>query len=121
MKEKPKAIGKRGEMLASEYLAGQGVEIIGRNIRTAYGEIDLIGQEGERILFVEVKTLKSRKFGHPEVSVNAKKKDHMIQSALAYLQENNLLEWEWRIDVVSIEMCSDGKPEIQWFRNAIHE
>ncbi|MBM3126847.1 MAG: YraN family protein, partial [Chloroflexi bacterium] len=54
-----KSIGAWGEGIAHEFLVGRGITVIARNVRTPYGEIDLIGIQGEITLFVEVKTLTS--------------------------------------------------------------
>ncbi|MBM3138563.1 MAG: YraN family protein, partial [Chloroflexi bacterium] len=97
-----KKTGAWGEKLAAEYLEARGVEILEHNIHTPYGEIDLIGMDNDQLVFIEVRTLKSKRFGDPEVSINPKKQNHMINSALHYLQERNLLDHEWRIDVVAL-------------------
>lgn len=113
--------GAWGEELAACFLIARGVNIIGRNIRTPYGEIDLLGEEESQILFVEVKTLKNKRFGDPEVSVSQVKQSHMSNSALHYLQENNLLDADWRIDVIAVNAAAGQLPEIKWFKNAVSE
>ncbi len=111
--------GAWGEGKAAEFLNSQGVNILNRNIYTPYGEIDLLGEDDKQLIFIEVKTLKSKKFGNPEVSVNARKQSHMVNSALYYLQENDLLQRSWRIDVVALNAPPSGTPEFKWFKNAI--
>lgn len=113
--------GRWGEGQAAEYLTGHGVKILGKNIQTPYGEIDLLGEDENQLLFIEVKTLRSRKFGPPEVSVSARKQAHMINSALHYLQEMNLTAREWRIDVLSIQAQPPEQLEFHWFKNALSE
>lgn len=112
--------GRWGEKLAEEFLQTQGINIIARNVRTEYGEIDLIGKQGAMTLFIEVKTRRSLAFGLPEDAVTRKKLDHIYQSAQAFLQENQQLGEDWRIDVIAI-YTKAGKetPEIEWFENVL--
>ena len=93
---------------------------MGKNIRTHYGEIDLLMKDGEALVFVEVKTRTSLEFGTPEESITPRKQLKMVQSAEACMQEHP--EWgsTWRIDVLSIfGHPGDPEPEIVWFENAI--
>lgn len=112
------ALGEWGEGKAAEYLEGIGYQILDRNIRTPYGEIDLIAEINSEIVFVEVKTRSSRSFGYPEEAVTSKKMQHMIDSAESYLQEQNDQQKDWRIDVIAIEKLK-GKniPLIEHFEN----
>ena len=111
--------GRLGEDIVTEYLQGNGVRILERNIRTEYGEIDILGEEGDCLVFAEVKTRRTKRFGFPETSVNISKQTHMTNSAIAYLQETDNLNRTWRIDVISVNMSGDKKPVIEWFKNAI--
>lgn len=113
--------GAWGESLAAGFLVSNGVKIIDRNIRTPYGEIDILGEVDHQIIFVEVKTLKNRLFGDPEVAVGQVKQNHMSNSALHYLQANNLLDSDWRIDVIAVNAAAGKPPEIKWFKNAVSE
>jgi putative endonuclease len=116
-----KKTGAWGEQMAAEYLEKNGVKILEYNTYTPYGEIDLIGDENNQFVFIEVKTLRNKRFGDPEVSVNSKKQKHMINSALHYLQDKNLLDSEWRIDVVTLCALPDMPIEIRWFKNAVSD
>jgi putative endonuclease len=111
--------GGWGEGEAIRFLVTNGVKIIGRNIHTQFGEIDILGLDNEILVFFEVKTRLSRKFGYPEIAVGKNKASHMVNSALDYLQNHPEVENEWRIDVVSITKYRDTPQEIKWFRNAI--
>ena len=121
MKLTGKNLGKWGEEQAEKYLTEKGVVILEKNIYTDYGEIDLLGLKENTLLFIEVKTSQTRKYGFPEVSVNARKMDHMNKAAQKYLQDHEDILNDWRIDVVSIEVYSHSKTEIKWFKNAISE
>jgi putative endonuclease len=125
MKTARQSLGRWGEELAAGYLGERGYSIIERNRRTPYGEIDLVvhapGQQGEgMVVFVEVKTRSSASFGHPEVSVDRRKQEHLLNSALYYMQEHPELGCSWRIDVISIQKVKRGQPALlSHFENAV--
>ena len=111
-------LGRKGEQKAVEFLQEQGIEILTRNFRSPYGEVDIIGKSEKQIIFFEVKTRTSDTCGNPEDSVTSRKKDKLIATALYYLQEKDLLSTSWRIDVISI--FSNGETiEYEWFENAV--
>lgn len=116
---KRQSTGQWGEATAARYLVQKGYQIIERNVRTPYGEIDIVARQDQAVVFVEVKTRTSRKFGAPEVSVSARKQAHMIACAESYRQSHPLLDGEWRIDVIAIERQVDTSPRIVHFENAI--
>lgn len=95
-------VGKIGEALAIEHLSAQGYEIRAQNYRTRSGELDLIVQRGKWIVFVEVKTRRSLKFGIPQAAVTSTKQKQISKIALNYLQTHNLLDAPCRFDVVAI-------------------
>jgi len=110
-------IGKWGEEVASEYLTKKGHEILGQNVRTPYGEIDIVAKQTNTIIFVEVKTRTSNKMGLPEEAITAKKREHMIACAEHYAAENEIDHWQ--INVISIEGKPGTEPVITYFENAI--
>jgi putative endonuclease len=110
-------IGKWGEQVAVEHLCSRGCEVIGRNVRTPYGEIDIIAKQGDTTLFVEVKTRTSNKMGLPEESITAKKREHMVACAEHYAAEHEIDHWQ--IDVISVEGKPGIEPVITYFENAI--
>ncbi len=119
-------VGRWGEQAAADYLSAKGYEIIARNIRTPYGEIDLIAQKEGFTIFVEVKARTSRRgrggaalrpsFGPPEMAVTPRKQQHMISCAEHYAQQNEIDHWQ--IDVLAVEEVN-GKAEITHFENAL--
>jgi putative endonuclease len=120
MTEAKKSLGNWGESYAAKYLQNNGYKILARNVHTPHGEIDIISQHIKTIVFVEVKTRRSKSFGYPEDSINQKKLTHMITSAEYYLQENPELGDDWRIDVIAIQQYTPNQPpEINHFENAI--
>ena len=111
-------LGKWGEQFAATYLTKQGYTILGSNIRTPYGEIDLLARQADTLVFVEVKTRSSPSLGFPEISITPKKFSHMVSAAQAYLLDHPELNLGWRIDVISIQRSSPGQPpEIVLFEN----
>lgn len=109
--------GRWGEGLAEEYLSDQGYASIGSNIRTEYGEIDLLMSDGTELVFVEVKTRRSDRFGMPEESITTNKMRNMVLSAEAYLQSQNDFASEYRIDVVAIRVIKGKEIEIRHIEN----
>ena len=114
-----KELGEWGEQIAVDYLNNHSVKIVGRNIRTNYGEIDILGQKDDVIIFFEVKTRRTENFGNPEDAVNYIKQEHMKNSALEFIQSNQDMEMDWRIDVIAIYVGKKNKLQIRWFKNAI--
>ncbi len=113
-------IGRWGEDVAAQFLQEKGFEILRRNVRTSYGEIDLIARCGATIVFVEVKTRTSSSFGLPEISVGERKIRHMLEAAQAFMQLYTGPEEEWRVDVIAIEGYPGGPvPHIEVFENAV--
>jgi putative endonuclease len=90
--------------------------MLGRNVRTPYGEIDLLVEKAGVVVFVEVKTRLSGTVGRPEVSVTPRKQQHMAACAEYYAQQHGIDHWQ--IDVVAIQRLA-SKAEIKHFENAI--
>ena len=111
-------IGQWGEEIASAFLQKQGYQLVDQNLRTPYGEIDLIVRRGEITVFVEVKTRTSARYGYPEDSINLRKQEHMLAAAEYYSQENELSHW--RIDAISVEgKPSKKEPKITHFEDIL--
>ena len=115
-------LGRTGERLAMEHLSAAGYQIIERNFRCRYGEIDLIAEEDDELVFVEVKTRRGNAYGLPEDAVTPSKQLRLIQLALYYLDLHNCSERSWRIDVVAVQMSAAGRiEEIRIHRHAVTE
>ncbi|MBN1535263.1 MAG: YraN family protein [Anaerolineales bacterium] len=122
IKRHNQSLGRWGEDCAARYLEEKGYSIVGRNVRTPFGEIDLLAQEGSSkdLIFVEVKTRASTRFGPPEISVNKRKQEHIIATILSYFQEHPEMEEQWRVDIIAVEYKKNGEPAtITHFENAI--
>jgi putative endonuclease len=114
-----RSIGLIGEDIAADFLERKGYSILNRNFRTPYGEIDLITEQGNSIVFTEVKTRASISLGPPEISITRRKADHMRSAAEFYIQEHGEQYDEWRIDVISVQIRTNEAPHIVHFENAI--
>ena len=126
-------IGRWGEDQAESYLVGQGYEILARNVRTPYGEIDLVARQAFAIepgaappalatVFVEVKTRTTTSYGLPEEAINRRKQAHLLASAQSYLQSHPELEGDWRIDVIAVQRLRGCQaPSLHHFENALSD
>ncbi len=113
-------LGWRGERLAERYLAGHGLTILERNYRCAAGEADLIAQDGDTLVFVEVRTRRGQDYGSPEESITARKQAHLLAVAQAYLAERGLSDIAWRIDVVAVALSVRGELlRVEHIENAV--
>ena len=113
-------IGKWGEKVAESFLKNNACKVVDKNVRTPYGEIDIIAEDEGEVIIVEVKTRTNNKYGYPEESITELKIKHLIDSAEYYFQ--NMLNdcVSYRLDVITIEGKPGGSsPEINWYKNAI--
>lgn len=108
-------VGAWGEEKAAAWLAGMGYEVSRRNVRTPYGEIDIVARKDEIVCFIEVKTLTSTKSFFPEDQITARKRSHMLACAEYYAAENGIDNWQ--IDVIAVEGRPGSEPVIQHFEN----
>lgn len=99
MKTQNRAIGRLAENLAAETLIKKGYQILERNFFNRFGEIDIIAQDHNTLVFVEVKAKKGVEFGMPEEMVNPYKLNKIRHMAIIYMKGENL---PCRIDVVAI-------------------
>ncbi len=103
-----RSLGRRGEGLATTYLEKKGYLILQRNYRGGGGEMDIVAQEGDCLVFVEVRTRSTREYGTPEESITPSKAQRLIEVAQGYLQEQGESGREWRIDLVAIHWSGDS-------------
>ena len=102
------ALGARGEQLAAEFLVRAGYQIVGRNHRSRFGELDLIAKEGDELVFVEVKTRIGGPETAPDESVTATKLDRLGRLAEVYLAAEGKEDAPWRVDVVAVVVDERG-------------
>ena len=115
-------LGKLGEKLAQRFLKRRGYRVRETNFHCREGEIDIIAQQRDCLVFIEVRTRSSLDFGTPEESITGAKKERLIASALTYVDTHQNLPSSWRIDVVAIEVDGKGKAKrIELIENAIEQ
>ncbi len=113
-------IGALGEKIAARYLTGLGYVIRERNFRLREGEIDIIAEKDDFLVFIEVRTRRSLSFGTPEESVTTKKKERLIALTQAYMEDREDLPSSWRIDVLALELGPKGQiSRLELIENAI--
>ncbi|MFH1239005.1 MAG: YraN family protein [bacterium] len=95
-------LGMEGEGKAVVFLQEKGYTILEQNYATKFGEIDIIAQETDTIVFVEVKARSTYSFGGPEEQIPWQKQQRITKIALTYLKKNHLEDKPIRFDVVTI-------------------
>lgn len=114
-----KELGARGERAALRHLKRSGMRLRTRNWRSPSGEVDLVMQEGDIIVFVEVRSRSSGPPEHPMEMLGTRKRKRMVRVAEEYLFRYRLLDRPWRIDCVFVTFNDRGKPECEHVRNAV--
>lgn len=114
-----KQIGDQGERIALGYLKKIGYKIIETNFRKPFGEIDIIAKDKNTLVFVEVKTRTTEKFGSPQEGITSWKKRRIIRAVQSYLLKENFKNIPFRIDVLAIKKDLNQNIIIKHFKNAI--
>lgn len=116
---KRQQLGHRGEEIACEFLMRHNMKILDRNWRCSYGEIDVIAVEGGTLVFCEVKTRSTKKFGHPEESITLKKRTRQGKLASVYCSRTAVTHNDIRFDLITIMVNeSEGRAQVNYVRNA---
>lgn len=116
-------LGRTGERLACDYLSRLGYEILARNSRTRFGEIDAVALHRDALVFVEIKTMRAGARTGPErpaLAVGPRKQMQVRRLARSWLAENQLPPHRClRFDVVGVSIGPDGGAvEIEHLRAA---
>jgi len=110
-------LGQYGETLAARFLERHGWRVTSRNFHTRFGEIDLIAEKPDEILFCEVKTRTSDDYGYPETAVDYFKVRRLMKAIGFYSQARRINKF-WRLDIVSVEINRENKTaKFNWFKN----
>lgn len=106
MKQDNRKIGFLAENLAAETLTNKGYKIVERNFSNRFGEIDIIAEDRDILVFVEVKAKKGIEFGRPEEMINAYKLQKVRKMAEVYMNGKTV---PCRIDVVAIVLSETNE------------
>ena len=108
-------IGNQGEIMAASFLEENGIQILERNYRNRFGEIDIVGRDGNILLFIEVKYRKDESFGYPLEAVGYFKQQKIRKMARHYLNEKHSHAHTVRFDCIGI-IGND----IEWVKGAFY-
>lgn len=111
-------LGKEGEAAAEQALREAGLRIVERRFRVRLGEIDLVAEDGDVLVFVEVKTRRGVGYGSPWEAVIPRKQEHLARAALAYLARHRMLGRRCRFDVVEVLWPRAGGPCVRHIADA---
>ena len=111
-------LGRRGEEAAERFLVSAGYRILARRYRTRAAEIDLIAEDGDTLVFVEVKARSSTSSGRPSEAVDGRKRARIAGAASLYLASRGAYERACRFDVVEVLERGGAPPRIRLIRDA---
>lgn len=119
--------GQLAEELACQYLQQKGMKLLERNYHCRFGELDLIMQDKQNLVFIEVRYRSNQAFGTGAETVTSNKQSKLVKTAAAYLQQHvKLAKYPARFDVISMSgqlqhpAASNelDKINIEWIENA---
>jgi putative endonuclease len=103
--------GDLGEKFAAQYLKSNNYLVIDSHFHSRFGEIDLIcfDKTAKQLVFIEVKTRNSQRFGTGLDAFTVYKRQKILRTIFCYFQKNKFISW--RLDLISIKMNKQAKPE----------
>ena len=110
-----RSVGRRGEEEAARFLQKRGFAILDTNVRSRFGEIDLVARDGKTLVFVEVKARREGEGDPPQASVTEFKQRRLAQLAQHYLKWKRLGEVSCRFDVVAVTL--DARDRVKTLRH----
>jgi putative endonuclease len=110
--------GQDSELLAERYLREKGYRILERNLRTSLGELDIVAEDGEVVVFVEVKGRTTEAFGGARLAVDQHKQHKLARVASQYLAQRHLSDKFCRFDVVLVQGGQSPNGRIEHLQNA---
>ncbi len=112
-------IGASGEHYVAQYVEKHGGKILDRNWRIKEGEVDIVARENGVLLFIEVKTRTSEKFGHPLEAIDSKKALRLQRLALAWISLHGTWGSDYRIDCAAVLLGKGANVEIDYRRGVL--
>lgn len=117
---KRRDVGAWGEAIAARHLTERGYVLRARNWRHDRGELDIVAERGDTIVFVEVRARRSDAYGRPQETISRRKRAKLIATAQAYLDAHGLQDAQWQIDVIAIELDqNNAAPQLEHIECAI--
>jgi putative endonuclease len=114
-----RAVGTQAELAALAFLKRKGLRCVRRNFQTRFGEIDLVMQDEECLVFVEVRYRSSARFTRAGVTVDRRKQRKIIRTAALFLtRDARYARGAVRFDVIAIHKCDGNGDELEWIRDA---
>lgn len=118
-KTAPGAVGHRMEETACRFLERRGLQLIERNYRCRVGELDIVMQDKDTLVFVEVRYRRQRRFGGAVESIDPHKQQRLLRAAEHYLQRHPAAgDRPCRFDVVALQGAAHA-PRIEWLVDAL--
>lgn len=111
--DKRRLFGNRCEIKAARFLEGKGYRILAHQFKTKHGEIDLVAEKDNELIFIEVKARKNTRFGYPEEAVRYNKLQKMAAAASVYLEQRELFVQPFRFDVIAMLLKENNEFEIE--------
>jgi putative endonuclease len=111
-------LGELGEAVAARALERDGLTVIARRFRLRTGEIDLVAERGDLVVFVEVKTRRGSRYGRPAEAVTRVKRERMARAALVFLSRTRRMERRVRFDVFEVYAGEDGPRRVHHIPDA---
>jgi putative endonuclease len=112
-------VGNLGENLAAEYLRSKGYQILERNWLCRYGELDIVAQEDEKLVFCEVKSIHGENLEGAFANLTSQKVKKVLKAVHYYLAAKNLEEMLWRFDAIAVVMPSNADALIEHVEDAL--
>ncbi|MFZ4827174.1 MAG: YraN family protein [Phototrophicaceae bacterium] len=112
-------VGKTGEDIAIQYLLERGYQVLAQNWVCAWGEIDVIATENDRLHLIEVKTRRARTTDEALLNISNRKKQRMLKSAYAYLHHHQQEDCAWQIDIIAIALQTNRPPLLEHIEDAL--
>ncbi len=110
--------GRSAEDLAEQMLRKKGYRILERNLRIAGGELDLIADDQDTLVFIEVKARRGNQFGGAPYAITTRKKQQIIKLALCYLSQRGLTNKQCRLDVILVDGTNGHTPQLTQIEQA---
>ena len=110
--------GAKAESLAADFLTARGMTILERNFRRRCGELDLVAQDGDTLVFVEVRLRTRHDYGGAAASITARKRARMTAAALYYLGRGSRTPPPCRFDAVLLDAIDSAR--IEWLKDIMY-